>query len=265
MSRPIAYIGGRLPKGWSDLLLQIALFFSVYQGYQLVRGLSEGRTATAFDNALRVIDVERSLGLFFEPGFQSALLDHPRLIDFANFMYVNSHFVITTTFLAWLYLRRNEHFYFVRNMFMVAMMIALCGYLLLPTAPPRLLPGEGFTDTIASLTSIEQDSNAVSLLVNRYAAVPSMHIGFSSMIAGTAILLVRNPAGRVLWALYPLLVFFVIVTTANHFWLDAAAGAMVAAASAWIAHRFMAPVRPESWSFRTAPAGAGGSGGLDAT
>ena len=65
---------------------------------------------------------------------------------------MNSHFVITTAFLAWLYLFRNEHFYFVRNMFMVAMGLALVGYALFPTAPPRLFPGEGFTDTIAVFT-----------------------------------------------------------------------------------------------------------------
>ena len=143
MPRPISYIGSRLPRGWSDLLLQLALFFSVYQGYQVVRGLSEGKSALAFANAERIIDVERSLGLFFEPGLQTAMLDFSWLIDGANWMYVNSHFIITTSFLAWLYLFRNEHFYFVRNMFMVAMLLALTGYLLFPTAPPRLIARRG--------------------------------------------------------------------------------------------------------------------------
>jgi hypothetical protein len=137
-------------------------------------------------------------------------------------------------------------------MFMVAMGIALVGYALFPTAPPRMLPGDGFTDTIASFTSVDQDSNAVSLLVNKYAAVPSMHIGFSSMIAGTAVMLVRNPLGRFLWALYPLLVFWVIVVTANHYWLDAAAGLLVAIVSALVASRVLAPVRPAQWAFRPA-------------
>ncbi len=101
------------------------------------------------------MDLERSIGRFFEPGFQQALLEHtPWLIDFANFMYLNSHFVITTGFLAWLYLFRNEHFYFVRNMFLVAMGLALVGYALYPTAPPRLFPSEGFTDTIAAFTGV---------------------------------------------------------------------------------------------------------------
>jgi hypothetical protein len=254
VTRPLSAIGSRLPRGWTDLLLQLALFFGVYQGYQVVRGLSEGKSALAFDNAERIIDVERALGTYFEASLQSSLLDNEWVIDFANWMYVNSHFVITTSFLAWLYLFRNEHFYLVRNMFMVAMLIALTGYLLFPTAPPRLMPQEGFIDTIASFTAIEQDNKAVSLLVNKYAAVPSMHIGFASMIAIPGILLVRNRIGKLAWGLYPFLVLFVIVVTGNHFWLDAAAGAAVAAMAAAIAHRLLAPVRPGHWAFRPAPA-----------
>ena len=111
-----------------------------------------------------------------------------------------------------------------------------------------MLPGEGFTDTIASYTAVDQDSNAVSLLVNKYAAVPSMHIGFALMIAGTGMAVVANRAGRFVWALYPLFVFAVVVVTANHYWLDAAAGAAVAAAAAFVAHRLLAQVRP-AWSF----------------
>jgi hypothetical protein len=254
VTRPLSAIGSRLPRGWTDLLLQLALFFGVYQGYQVVRGLSEGKSALAFDNAERIIDVERALGTYFEASLQSSLLDNEWVIDFANWMYVNSHFVITTSFLAWLYLFRNEHFYFVRNMFMVAMLLALTGYLLFPTAPPRLMPQEGFIDTIASFTAIEQDNKAVSLLVNKYAAVPSMHIGFAAMIAIPGILLVRNRIGKLAWGLYPFLVLFVIVVTGNHFWLDAAAGAAVAAMAAAIAHRLLAPVRPGHWAFRPAPA-----------
>jgi membrane-associated phospholipid phosphatase len=231
----------------------LALFFLAYQGYQLVRGAVGGRSDIAFANAERIVDLEKSLGTFFEPGFQQALLSHTWLIDFANWMYVNSHFTISVVFLAWLYLFRNDNFYFVRNMFMVAMGIALVGYVLFPTAPPRMLTAEGFTDTIATFTSVNQDGNAVSLLVNKYAAVPSMHIGFSSMIAGTAVMLVRNPVGKVLWALYPLLVFWVIVVTGNHYWFDAAAGLVVAGCSALVASRVLAPVRPAQWAFRPVP------------
>ncbi|MGI8726407.1 MAG: phosphatase PAP2 family protein [Solirubrobacterales bacterium] len=254
MSRPLIAIGRRLPHGWRDLLLQLALFFGAYQGYQVVRGLSEGRELLALANAERIIEIERALGLYFEPGLQSLALDLGWAVDAANWMYVNSHFVITTGFLAWLYLRHNDQFYFVRNVVMVAMGIALTGYLLVPTAPPRLVPGDGLINTIAPFTSVDQDNKAVGLLVNKYAAVPSMHIGFSLMVAVSAMLLVEARWARALWALYPLLVFSAIVITGNHFWLDAAAGAAVAVVSALVAHRLLAPVRPGAWAFRDAPA-----------
>ncbi|MEO7198269.1 MAG: phosphatase PAP2 family protein, partial [Solirubrobacterales bacterium] len=235
MTRPFSYIGRRLPRGWLDLLLQLGLFFAAYQGYQVVRGLVDGKTDLAFANAGHLIDLERGLGTYFEPNLQGSLISHDWVIDIANWLYLNSHFVVTISFLAWLYLFHNRNFYFVRNMFMVAMGLALIGYAAFPTAPPRLLPGGAFTDTIANFTGVAQDSETASLLLNKYAAVPSMHIGFSSMIAGTAFSVVKNPVGRWLWLLYPVVVFFVIVITANHYWLDAVAGALVAASSALIA------------------------------
>jgi membrane-associated phospholipid phosphatase len=134
------------------------------------------------------------------------------------------------------------------------MLLALTGYLLYPTAPPRLLPGGEMIDTIATFTAVNTDSNAISLLVNRYAAVPSMHIAFAVMIAVPAMMLVATRVARLAWGLYPLLVLFVIVVTGNHFWLDAAAGAAVAVAAAAVAHRLLAPRRPEQWAFREAPA-----------
>jgi len=253
LRRPFSAISARLPRGWGDLGIQLVLFLVVYQGYQAVRGLADGKAVIAFANGERVMDLERSLGTFFEPGFQQALLDHRWLIDLANWAYFNTHFVITVAFLAWLYLARNEHFYFVRNMFMVAMAVALVGYAAFPTAPPRFFPEAGFTDTVASFTGIEQDQNAVaSFLVNPYAAVPSMHIAFSLMIAVPAMALMSSAIARALWSAYPLLVFFVITVTANHYWFDAAAGAAVACVAAVAAHQ-VARVRPERWSWREAP------------
>ena len=222
---------------------------AVYQGYQVVRGFAEGKSAVAFANAERVIDLERSLGTFFEPGFQQAMLDHRWLIDLANFAYFNTHFFVTAGFLTWLYLSRNEHYYFVRNMFMVAMVLALVGYAAFPTAPPRMFGELGFTDTIATFTGIEQDSSSVSFLVNPYAAVPSMHIAFALMIAAPAVALVSSPRARAAWSAYPLVVLFVIVVTANHYWFDAAAGAAVACTAALGAHQ-LARLRPERWAWR---------------
>jgi hypothetical protein len=252
LARPFQAIGGRLPRGWGDLLRQLALFFLAYQGYQLVRGVADGRAAVAVTNGIHVIHLERSLGAFFEPGLQQAFLSHQWVIDLANWMYFNSHFIVTVSFLAWLYLFRNESFNFVRNMFLVAMGLALVGYALFPTAPPRMFPGVGFTDTIASFTDMNQDSSFASVLVNPYAAVPSMHIGFSLIVAISAMTLARSVWARALWSAYPLMVFFVIVVTANHFWFDAAAGAAVACLAAATAHQ-LGRLRPAAWSWREVP------------
>src|SRR5204863_84497 len=135
--RPVAALFRTLPKGWGDALRQVVLFVCAYNAYQLVRGLVDGDQSLALANAMHIIHLERSLGAFFEPGLQQALLSHRWLIDLANFFYLDCHFILTTAFLVWMYLKRNESFYFVRNMFLVAMALALVGYALFPAAPPR--------------------------------------------------------------------------------------------------------------------------------
>jgi PAP2 superfamily len=246
--RPLAALSRSLPKGWADLLRQVVLFGLAYNGYQVVRGMVDADQPQALANGLHVIHLERSLGAFFEPHLQQAVLGQHWLIDLANFFYLNCHFVITTAFLVWLYLRRNENFYFVRNMFLIAMGLALIGYGLFPTAPPRMFPSAGFTDTISAFTHTDQDSSFTSVLVNPYAAVPSMHIAFALMIGVPGFVLARSPALRAWWSAYPMLVFFVIVVTANHFWFDAAIGATVACAAAVVATQ-LARLRPAAWSW----------------
>jgi hypothetical protein len=246
------YLSSRwLPQGWLDALRQLVLFAGAYYAYRIVRGLVDGQTAVAFDHARDVVSAERSLGLFFEPGFQDVVLTQTWLRDFANFMYVNSHFMITTTFLIWLYLARNHAFYYVRNMFMIAMGLALVGYLVYPTAPPRLLPEWGFTDSVAEAVGPAVE-NSSEVLYNPYAAMPSMHVAFALMISIPAMKLVANQTLRYVWATYPAIVTFVVVATGNHFWLDAAIGAGVAAVSAYTAHAALARARPEAWGWRSA-------------
>jgi hypothetical protein len=247
--RLVHRIDRRLPHGWGDLLRQVAFFVIAYNLYQVVRGLADGHRHVALTNAIHVMHLERSLGAFFEPSFQQAFLSHQWIIDIANWMYFNTHFVVTTAFLVWLYFFRNESFNFVRNMFLVAMGLALMGYALFPTAPPRMFPGMGFTDTIAAFTNSSQDSAFTSALVNSYAAVPSMHIAFSLMIAVPATYLVRTAWARALWSAYPMAVLFVILVTANHYWFDAAVGAGVACLAAVTAHQ-LARLRPDSWAWR---------------
>src|SRR5262245_66662549 len=124
--------------------------------------------------------LERSLGAFFEPSFQQAFLAHQWVIEIANWMYFNSHFVITTAFLVWLYLFRNESYNFVRNMFVVAMGLALVGYTLYPTAPPRMFPDDGFIDTINQFSGVNHDSALAKSFITPYAAIPSMHCAFAA-------------------------------------------------------------------------------------
>src|SRR4029079_16683998 len=114
------------------------------QGCELVGGIAHSHPSTALANGTHIIHLEQSLGAFFEPAFQQAFLNHQWIIDLATWSYFNSHFVVTTAFLVWLYLYRNDHFNFVRNMFLVAMGLALIGYVLYPPAPPRRFPGGGF-------------------------------------------------------------------------------------------------------------------------
>ena len=126
-------LSGRwLPNGWLDAIRQLVLFAGAYYLYRIVRGIVDGQAAIAFENARNIVDAERTLGLFFEPGLQAWAEGTHWIITVASWMYVNSHFVVTTTFLIWLYIARNHAFYFVRNMFLVAMGLALVGYMALP-------------------------------------------------------------------------------------------------------------------------------------
>jgi hypothetical protein len=246
-------IGNWLPQGFGDAGRQLGLFVLAELSYEAVRGVSEGDTAraTAQANGQAVIDLEKGLHTFFEPGLQKIFIDHRWIIDFANFMYMNSHFVVTTAFLVWLYLFRNSSFYFVRNMFMVAMGLAIVGYALVPTMPPRLFPSEHLVDTITQYAQVNHDSGLVKLFINPYAAIPSMHVAFSTMIGVTGILISRHTITKALWAAYPVLVFWVVIVTANHFWIDGAAGLLVACLSAATALQ-LARARPSAWSFRPA-------------
>jgi hypothetical protein len=249
-------LSGRwLPNGWLDAIRQLALFAGAYYLYRIVRGFVDGQAGLAFENARTLVDFERSIGLFFEPGLQAWARGEDWLLTWANWMYVNSHFVVTTTFLIWLYIARNYAFYYVRNMFMVAMGLALAGYLVYPTAPPRFLPEWGFTDTVAAFVG-EGAENSANALYNPFAAVPSMHVAFALMIAVPALFLVRNRVVKAFWAIYPGLVTLVVMVTANHFWMDAALGALVAAASASAASYAFARARPKDWAWRTAKVSA---------
>jgi PAP2 superfamily len=254
----IQQLGTRiLPRGWGDWLRQIVLFCGAYFAYRVVRGLVEDRVATAFANAHEIVAFERGLHLFFEPDVQRFARAHEWLLDLSSWMYVNAHFVITTVALAWIYLRRNERFYFVRNMFMVAMALALLLYMVFPTAPPRLLPELGFVDSVRGLTGASADNGVGAALVNPYAAVPSMHVCFALMLGVPMARMVRSRWAAALWSLYPAMLTWVVIATANHWWTDAALGALTAAVAAAFAAGLFARARPDAWAWDRAPQPAG--------
>ena len=171
------------------------------------------------------------------------------LVDAASWVYVNAQSTVTIAALVWLYLFRNRAFYGVRNTMLVAMALALAGYLAYPTAPPRFFPEWGFSDSVSQFTGVGADSVAVNALFNPYAAVPSMHVAFALMIGLPLARLAAHRAVRVAWLAYPVLVTFVVVVTANHFLVDAALGAATAGLAALLVR-----ARP-AWAFGRPRAG----------
>jgi membrane-associated phospholipid phosphatase len=261
MRRPLRLIEARvLPRGWRDLLRQIGLFVGAFMLYNLVRGLTDGGSHyKPFGDAMKIIDLERTLHIFVEPSVNAWTTHVHWLIDAADWTYLNGHFFVTLGVLMFIYLRRNDSFYFVRNMFMIAMALALVGYALYPTAPPRLMPEWGFTDSVSQFVTGGTgwvDNGAGKAFLNFYAAVPSMHVCFATMVGFSMFRLVRRPWAKFAWSLYPVFVTFVVVATANHYFTDVFLGALTAVIAAFLAHRLLARARPEAWAFSPVTASA---------
>jgi PAP2 superfamily len=238
-----------LPHGPFDAVRQVLLFYAAYHGYSVVRGLADdpGAASAAFDNARGIISLEQTLGFFVEADIQSWVSGSNFIIDGASWVYLNAQTSVTVGALFFIYMWRNPSFYFVRNMMMVAMGIALVGYVVYPTAPPRFFPEWGFFDSVQDFAGVSDDSS-VNALFNPYAAIPSMHVAFGIMIGWSLARLVTNRVLKAFWWAYPVLVTFVIVATANHFLMDAVLGALTAALSA-LAARELARTRPAVWHF----------------
>jgi hypothetical protein len=257
MRRTLRTIESRvLPRGWRDLIRQVLLFGGAYLAYEIARAVADGHPARAFINATKIINFERLLHVFVEPSIQEWTSNRHWLMDLADWTYLNAHYMVTFAALLFIYVRRNDSFYFVRNMFMVAMAIALVGYFFYPTAPPRLMPEWGFTDSIRQCTGVTLENGPTGALLNFYAAVPSMHVCFAIMVAWPMSRLVQRRPAKLAWTLYPVLITFVVVATGNHYLMDAFLGAVTAGASGVLAHRLLARARPHKWAFQEANAQA---------
>ena len=226
--RAVNRSGRFLPRGWRDFWLQFAIFWSFYVAYEGSRTLAQSDRYLAIRNALDVVRAQQVLGIDWERGVQVWAINAPSLVmTIANWTYFNCQFTITYALLLFIYFRRNHAFYFIRNALLGTSFAALLGYVLLPTAPPRMLAGLGFIDTLQQ-TSINHSSGIVQWFANPYAAMPSLHTAYAVIIGCAGVLVFSHPLLRAIWALYPLLVLFSIIATANHWFLDAAVGAFVA-------------------------------------
>jgi membrane-associated phospholipid phosphatase len=227
-----------LPKGWGDFLRQLALWVGFVLGYQIARGLSDRGAEEAFRNAHRVVRLEESLGGVGELELQRMALDAGNaLVHAVNWTYWLAQFAVVAVGLLWIYLRRNHAYAPLRNTLIVVNTIALVGYVVLPTAPPRLLPGHGFIDTLASSEFLNHGSGIVQLAANPYAAMPSLHAADALIIGVALAAVVRSRVLEVVFLLFPLWVWFSLLATANHFWLDVVAGVVLAVLGAGLAIR----------------------------
>ena len=230
----IVGIGRRyLPLGWKDLFRQLVIWFGFLLVYQIVRGLADRDPAKALSNGLYVIDFEKHVHGLFELTLQRITVNSHLLTTLTSWTYWMSQFTVLGIALLWVYLRRHEHFAKFRNTILVANVIGLIGYITLPTAPPRMFPQLGFVDTIATF-GINHGSGFIQLASNQFAAMPSLHSADALIVGVTLAMIVKKWYFKVLWLLWPAWVWFCVMATANHFWLDVLAGIAVAGFAAAI-------------------------------
>jgi hypothetical protein len=216
-----------------SLRTEAAGALTLYGLYELTRGLVVADTAEADAHAHRLVALERSLHFFVEANVQRAVQTLPGLTSLFGVAYLTLHLAVTVGVLLWLHRRRPDGFPFVRTALLLASGLALVGFLVYPTAPPRLA-GVGILDTVSG-RHVDLNRGLVSSLYNPYAAVPSMHIGYALIVAVALLRHGRHLLVRAIGALYPPFVVLVIVATGNHFFLDAAGGALVAGLAAALA------------------------------
>ena len=226
-----------LPRGWRDFFVQLTIWFGFLFAYQLARGIADRNPARAFHNGLRVIGFERHANALYELTFQRIADSSSLLTSAAAWTYWNSEFTVIGVALLWVYLRRHEAFTKFRNTILLANVIGLVGYVLLPTAPPRMFPDFGFADTLNNFGSLNHGSGLIGFVTNPYAAMPSLHAADALIVGLVLASVCRRLVFKILWLLWPLWVWFSVMATGNHFWLDVLAGIFVATVALAIVYR----------------------------
>jgi len=208
-------------------VFEIALVAAAFLLYFLVRGAVVDRHDEAFRNAQRIIDLERALGIFWEPRMQGWVLPHQPLVSVFNFIYFWLDFPLIVAFGLWLYFTHRHEYTVARDALLLSGAIALVIYNLFPVMPPRLLPTGEFVGTIEKYNDLSYQAQSLKAFVNPYAAVPSLHFGWAMIIGGAMVITVRNPLVRGFGIALPWLQLAAIVFTANHFIFDAVVGCVV--------------------------------------
>ena len=230
--------GRRLfPRGYADFGYQLLIWFGFLAAYQVARGVADRDPTRAFANGWRVIDVEQRLAGLGELTLQGWTQSSRVLETLVSWTYWNSEFTVVGLALLWVYFRRHEAFIRFRNTILLANVLGLFGYVFLPTAPPRLFTSMGFTDTLSQFGGLNHGSGLAELASNPYAAMPSLHAA-DALIAGVILAsLVRRPLWKAVWVLWPAWVWFAVMATGNHFWLDVLAGIVLAVIALAIVYR----------------------------
>jgi len=200
---------------------EAAVLGALFLAYKAVRLAVRGRVGAAFHNAHRVVGFERHMHLAIEHGLQKLVLHSTGLVVLLNRYYVSMHFMTMAVFLLWLFFAHRDHYPHVRRLLVASTAIALVIHALFPLAPPRMLPG--FVDTMARYGPNAYASAQVRALANQHAAMPSVHFMWAAIVAYGVI---TASTWRFRWIAiaHPIITFFAIVATANHYWLDAAIG-----------------------------------------
>jgi membrane-associated phospholipid phosphatase len=226
-----------LPRGYADLGLQFLIWFGFLGAYQVARGVADRDPARAFANGWAVIDLEQRLTGLGELTLQGWTQSSQLLETLVSWTYWNSEFTVMGLALLWVYLRRNAAFTRFRNTILLANVIGLIGYVLLPTAPPRFFTTIGFDDTLAQFGGLNHGSGLIELASNPYAAMPSLHAADALIVGIILASVVRRPVFKALWLLWPVWVWFAVMATGNHFWLDVLAGIVLAAITMALVYR----------------------------
>ncbi|MFE6842404.1 phosphatase PAP2 family protein [Streptomyces sp. NPDC057686] len=211
----------RRPRIWFEVLLIGVSYWT----YSLIRNAVPEQKADALANADWLWDLERTLGIAVEQSVNHAVNSVTWLIVGMNYYYATLHFIVTVGVLVWIYRFHPGRYAATRLVLFATTGVALVGYYFFPLAPPRLMNGQSFVDTVlVHHTWGSMASGNLKHMSNQYAAMPSMHIGWSLWCGLTIFAVASAPWARILGLLYPAATLVVIVATANHFWLDAAGG-----------------------------------------